>query len=56
MEGKASKIELLKDAGAVIQDLEDIIKTKKKNIFWIADQQGKLFQKFKVKSSKGKFC
>ena len=44
---KASKVEKTEDAAAVIWEFEEIIKSKKRNIIWLAYQQGRVFEKFK---------
>ena len=38
------------DVTAVIQEFEEIIKSKKYNTVWIAYQQGKVFKRFKEKA------
>lgn len=35
------------DVTAVIQEFEEIIKSKKKSTVWLACQQGKVFENFK---------
>ena len=42
-------IEWPEDAGKVIQEFKEIIKNNKKNIVWLAYQQGLTFQKLKEK-------
>ena len=44
---KASKVEKTEDAAAVIWEFEEIIKSKKRKIIWLAYQQGRVFEKFK---------
>ena len=48
---RASQIVKSEDAATAIKELEDIIKSKKSNIIWLACQQGKIFQKFKEKEN-----
>ena len=47
IEEKAKMIERPEDAAKVIQEFEEIISTNKKNIVWLAYQQGKTFHTFK---------
>ena len=47
IEEKAKMIERPEDAAKVIQEFEEIIRTNKKNIVWLACQQGKTFHTFK---------
>ena len=49
IEEKARMIEKIEDAVAVIRDFEKIIRSRKKNIVWLAFQQGVVFSKFKKK-------
>ena len=46
---KADKVEKPEDVAAIIKQYEDIIRTKKKNIIFIAYHQGKVFKIFKDK-------
>ena len=45
----AEEVEKPEDAAAVIKQYEDILKTKIKNIIFIAHHQGKFFKRFKEK-------
>ena len=47
LEEKASKVKINEDAAAVIREFKEIIKSKKRNIVYLAYQQGKVFIKFK---------
>ena len=47
MEEKARTVEKLEDAATTISEFEEIVRLKKKNIIWLAYQQGTIFQKFK---------
>ena len=38
-----------KDAVKVVQEFQEIIKNKKRDILWLAYHQGQIFQKFKEK-------
>ena len=47
---KPAKLKETEDAAAVIRQFKEIIKSKKRNIAWLAYQQGSVFEKFKENS------
>ena len=47
LEEKASKVKINEDAAAVIREFKEIIKSNKRNIVYLAYQQGKVSIKFK---------
>ena len=47
---KPTKLKETEDAAAVIRQFKEIIKSKKRNIAWLAYQQGSVFEKFKENS------
>ena len=47
MQDKVNRCISNEDATKVIQDFEQIILNKKKDIVWLAYYQGQIFQKFK---------
>lgn len=47
----AKKVEKFEDTAAKIREYKEIIRTKKKNIIFIAYQQGKVFKRFKEKEN-----
>ena len=44
---KAEKVEKSDETVQIIREFEQIIRSKNKNIIWLAYQQGKVFEKFK---------
>ena len=47
LQDKAKKVEKGDEAEQIIHEFEKIIKSKKKNMLWLAYQQGKVFKKLK---------
>ena len=48
---KVNRCTKIEDEIKTIQEFEQIIKSKKNNIVWLAYYQGQIFQKFKEKGS-----
>lgn len=44
---KVEKVEISQETAEIIREFEYIIRTKDRNIIWLAYQQGKVFEKFK---------
>ena len=49
MQKKVKSVTTSKDAAKVVQEFEQIIKSKKSDIIWLTCHQGKIFQKFEEK-------
>ena len=49
MQKKVKSVTTSKDAAKVVQEFEQIIKSKKSDIIWLTYHQGKIFQKFEEK-------
>ena len=47
LQDKAEKVEKSDKAAKIICEIEQIIKSKNKNIIWLSSQQSKVFEKFK---------